>query len=306
MLRARDRSSVSRPRWTHIARTPACLPEQLLCSAEGASPAARSAAAAGSYDGAFAPQRSGFDAETDLREHAANRGDVERLAEMRPAHHRDFLRIEVESLRGAGRDDGGRDERFGSRSQEDGAFHVARGERDDAARIGETCGHGVPRLDDRAARDRDDHPGAGPCTICTNDAGRTYFANAARISDGRQLRVDDRPAMALVERKPGLRETRQARGDGVLARFRQGQLAQQDRLRLMQLRRRDVDLLHRGEIARDQAPCFRDVRRIASVGDDVGRARLARTQIDVDRVHESRDLAQVVIQARRVKAAAST
>ena len=82
------------------------------------------------------------------------------------------------------------------------------------------------------------------------------------------------------------------------------QLAQEQRLGLLQLLRRDVVGLHRPQIARDQIARLRDIPRIAPVADRVHAARLVRREVVVDVVDVTGFLTEIVVETRRVETAA--
>ena len=121
---------------------------------------------------------------------------------------------------------------------------------------------------------------------------------------GGQVEIALRHVHGFVERQPDLRAGEQHAGNRILARLLQRHLPQQQRLCLVQLRGRDVLGLHGAQVARDQVARLRHVRRIAIRTSPRRRCASCPRRGCRRRCRRARHLAQVVIQARRVEAAA--
>src|SRR4051794_35321344 len=79
----------------------------------------------------------------------------------------------------------------------------------------------------------------------------------------------------LIERQPDSGAADQTASEGVFTRFAERDLAQQERLGLLELGGRHVIFLHSPEFPLYHYPRFRDVFRIAAVADRIGRAGFA-------------------------------
>ena len=104
---------------------PACLPEQLLCSADGAPPERASACVDGRMRG---PVRAAFEraaVEPGARQHAARDLDMRRLAAMAGAGQRQFLVAEAVVVGRAALDQRQRLDRLHGRARIDRLRHVA-------------------------------------------------------------------------------------------------------------------------------------------------------------------------------------
>ena len=130
---------------------PECLPEQLLCTALGRSPCARSASRAGAVARCMRAAFEIGDAEPDMAEERGHARDVKILALVAGAGERQFLVLEREAVDGARRDHGQRLHRFDRRAREHRPFDIAGRGDDRARRVDDDEGAAMAVLDPVAA-----------------------------------------------------------------------------------------------------------------------------------------------------------
>ena len=147
-------------------RNPACLPEQLLCSAVGSAPARASARAAEAFSGQCAPQASARLVEPGFGEHPRRERHMRGLAGMRGAGERKLLIAEAEAIRRPALDQRQRLDRLDRRARENRPLDVAEREHDAAVRVDHNPRAAMLRFDAPASRDFDDDGIAQTGPLC--------------------------------------------------------------------------------------------------------------------------------------------
>ena len=133
-------------------RKPACLPEQLLCSADAVPPARASACADGWCSGQCVPQASAVGVEPGRPQHALDAGDMRRLAAVRRAGERELLVAEAVAVGAARLDQHQRLQRLDGRARKDRRRDVAERQHGRAVGVDHRHGAAVAALDQVAAR----------------------------------------------------------------------------------------------------------------------------------------------------------